>query len=140
MVDEGRVADLVGAAESYLADVRRFVSATTRSSYLADVGEQYRIAFPLQQAIQRCSDIAAHWLADQPGPRPDTVAGLFVALGDRGLVPGELATGLASMARFRNLLVHAYADVDPGRVWVILHEDLGDIDRFLTIVAEEIVG
>lgn len=135
MVDEQRVADLLVAAEAYLADVRRFVAAVDRATFLEDVGEQYRIAFPLQQAVQRCTDIAAHWLADGPGPRPESAAGLFSALADRGALDRQLADRLAAMARFRNLLVHQYADVDPARVWTILHEDLDDVADFLGVVA-----
>lgn len=34
------------------------------------------------------------------------------------------------MARFRNLLVHLYGQVDDGRVYEIIHENLGDLDAF----------
>lgn len=135
MVDEERVSDLLIAAETYLADVRRFAGEVGRDGFLADRGEQYRIEFPLQQAIQITIDLAAHLLADQPGHRPATLAGLFDALGDRGLIDVGLAGRLAAMARFRNLLVHQYAELDPVRVWAIVTGDLADVDAFLSQVA-----
>lgn len=135
MVDRERVADLLVAAEAYLADVRRFAAETGRERFLADRGEQYRILFPLQQAVQVAIDLAAHLLADRPGHRPATLAGLFDALAEGHLVADDLARRLAAMARFRNLLVHQYADLDPGRVWTIVTEDLADVDRFLAVVA-----
>lgn len=140
MVDRERVADLLVVAEAYLADVRRFAEETGRQGFLADRGEQYRIQFPLQQAIQVAIDLAAHLLADQPGHRPGTLAGLFEALAQRDLIAADLARRLAAMARFRNLLVHQYADVDPDRVWAIVTEDLADIDRFLAVVATHLEG
>lgn len=138
MVDADRINDLLVAAEAYLADVRTFAAEVDRATFVADRGEQYRIAFPLQQAIQLAIDLAAHLLADQPGHRPDTLAGLFIALGERGIVKDELASRLAAMARFRNLLVHQYADLDPERVWEIVHGDLTDVDRFLGVVGAQL--
>jgi uncharacterized protein YutE (UPF0331/DUF86 family) len=138
VVDEQRVADLLVAAEAYLADVRRFRDASDADSFATDVGHQYRVEFPLQQAIQRCTDLAAHWLADAAGHRPATSAGLFLELAQRQLLPRELAQRLAAMARFRNLLVHEYGEVDPVRVWEIVRDDLGDVDAFLAAVAAEL--
>lgn len=135
MVDEERISDLLVAAEAYLADVRHFADEVGRDGFLAERGEQYRIAFPLQQAIQIAIDLAAHLLADQPGHRPATLAGLFDALADRGILDLELAGRLAAMARFRNLLVHQYAEVDAARVWEIVTGDLTDVDAFLAQVA-----
>lgn len=138
MVDEERIVDLLAAAEAYLADVRTFADEVGRERFLAERGEQYRIAFPLQQAIQLAIDLAAHLLADRPAHRPGTLAGLFDALAEQGVVDQELARRLAAMARFRNLLVHRYADLDLTRVWEIATSDLHDIDAFLGVVAAQL--
>lgn len=42
---------------------------------------------------------------------------------------------LMAMTRFRNVLVHAYADVDAERVLRILHESVSDLDRFIEVLA-----
>src|SRR5690606_28642184 len=103
--------------------------------FLADRGEQYRIQFPLQQAIQICIDLAAHLVAESAGHRPETLSELFTGLAERGTIDADLAVRLGAMARFRNLLVHEYADVDAERVWEIVEHDLGDVDTFLGVVA-----
>jgi uncharacterized protein YutE (UPF0331/DUF86 family) len=41
-----------------------------------------------------------------------------------------------AMARFRNVLVHLYADVDEERVLRILRESLTDLDQFVGILRE----
>ena len=138
MVDRDRVGELLVAAEAYLDDVRRFAAEVGREGFLAERGEQYRIEFPLQQTIQIAIDLAAHLLADTPGHRPGTLAGLFDALGERGMLTPELASQLAAMARFRNLLVHWYAELDPVSVWDLVTTNLNDVDAFLAVAAAEL--
>jgi uncharacterized protein YutE (UPF0331/DUF86 family) len=42
------------------------------------------------------------------------------------------------MARMRNRLVHHYEDVEPARVYELLHTHLGDFNRFAHAVAEHL--
>jgi hypothetical protein len=51
---------------------------------------------------------------------PATFAAVFEELGRSGYLSEELAASLVSLARFRNLLEHGYADVDDDRVVEIL--------------------
>jgi uncharacterized protein YutE (UPF0331/DUF86 family) len=57
-------------------------------------------------------------------------------LRDEGSVDEELAERLVAMARFRNLLVHAYADVDEDRVLRILHTSLSYLYEFVRILRQ----
>jgi uncharacterized protein YutE (UPF0331/DUF86 family) len=45
-----------------------------------------------------------------------------------------LATALASMVGFRNILVHDYARIDAAIVLRVLRNDLADIERFRNAV------
>jgi Ribonuclease HepT-like len=54
--------------------------------------------------------------------------------GEAGVLGAELAGRLERMARFRNLLVHQYAEVDDPRVFEFLRKDVGDVDRFIAAV------
>ena len=42
------------------------------------------------------------------------------------------------MARFRNLLVHVYAQVDDSQVWEVLQSDLGDLENYLSAIGAAI--
>lgn len=44
------------------------------------------------------------------------------------------------MARFRNLLVHNYADVDDDRVVEILHTSLGDLGDYAAAIGAKLTG
>ena len=59
---------------------------------------------------------------------------------DAGWVEEDLAVLLADAARFRNLLVHQYADVDDGRVVAIARERTGDLEAFRRAVVARLAG
>ena len=69
--------------------------------------------FATPAALALCYHVSARRLKRVP----DDYAGCFACLADAGLVSTELSTRLQRMARFRNLLVHVYWEVDYGRVF-----------------------
>jgi uncharacterized protein YutE (UPF0331/DUF86 family) len=82
-------------------------------------------------AAEIAIDAGQHVVASEGLDAPTTFAGVFAELGRSGWVPEDLAAPLGSLARFRNLLVHGYADVDDDRVVAILHSAaLGDLAAF----------
>ncbi|KXB06147.1 hypothetical protein AKJ53_01215 [candidate division MSBL1 archaeon SCGC-AAA382F02] len=86
----------------------------------------------LQEAIEACLDIANHIIAAKGLQRSETYSGMFQRLAKDMIVEEELADRLGNMARFRNLLVHQYTEVDNRRVHEILQENLDDIEEFIT--------
>ena len=89
----------------------------------------------------RCGDIEAalslcyHVSAKHLRQVPEQYAACFATLRDAGILTPELTTRLQAMARFRNLLVHVYARVEPTRIHEILREHLGDLRAFAQAVA-----
>jgi uncharacterized protein YutE (UPF0331/DUF86 family) len=66
---------------------------------------------------------------------------VLAELGRSGWVPDDLAASLSALARFRNLLVHGYADVDDDRVLAILHSGvLDDLAAFREELARRAVS
>ena len=59
----------------------------------------------------------------------------FQSLEKGNIVPAELSIRLQQMARFRNLLVHVYWEIDYGRVFDVIEHDLDDLRRFSRMVA-----
>jgi len=55
---------------------------------------------------------------------------MFRVLKEEGVIGKELATKLEDMARFRNLLVHRYGEVDNTKVLEIIKHNLKDIGEF----------
>jgi uncharacterized protein YutE (UPF0331/DUF86 family) len=55
----------------------------------------------------------------------------FERLAARGILDADLSSRLQAMARFRNLLLHRYWEVDDQRVLAIARNELGDLERFV---------
>jgi uncharacterized protein YutE (UPF0331/DUF86 family) len=67
----------------------------------------------------------------------ETVEGFpecFTRLGSKGVLPGALASKLASAARLRNLLVHRYWTIADEKVYESVKKGLKDFEDFITHV------
>ncbi len=88
----------------------------------------------LQLAIECALDVGDLIIAANGWERPEENRHVFRILGERGVLPRDLALRLQGAAGLRNLLVHGYADVDHAVVRRVLEEDLPDLDRFARAV------
>jgi uncharacterized protein YutE (UPF0331/DUF86 family) len=101
------------------------------SNQQANDAAKYRLIVIIEAAMSICAHLAAR-LAHKT---PDSYTQCFEILASSKIIPRDLADCLGRMARFRNLLVHGYGQVDDSRVWDILQQDLGDLDAFLSEIS-----
>jgi uncharacterized protein YutE (UPF0331/DUF86 family) len=83
----------------------------------------------LQLCAQNALDIATHLVAGAGRDAPD-YATAIARLAEIGVLPREFAARFRAMAGFRNVMVHAYLDVDPRRLHRVLTEHLDDFREF----------
>lgn len=77
--------------------------------------------------------IAAHILAQIPGGNASEYKELARKLGEAGIVSRDFAEKkLVTMAKYRNRLVHFYAQITPEELYGILQHDLDDVTIFLS--------
>lgn len=81
----------------------------------------------LQRAIQAAIDLANHVASSEAYGTPDSTAGVFTLLQQKGVIDAELAGRLRRMVGFRNIAVHEYQTVDPAILEAILERHLGDL-------------
>jgi uncharacterized protein YutE (UPF0331/DUF86 family) len=129
MVDRDLVLRRLTLLESYLGQLAPYRGIDV-DVYRADWKTQRIVERTLHLAIEVCMDVADHLVADRRLRVPETGAEAFEILAEAGLLPAPLATALASMVGFRNILVHDYARLDPAIVVRVLRSDLSDIERF----------
>ena len=111
--------------------LRRF-GGISLDEFLKDKDKQDIASFRLIVATEAAIDICLHVAAKVLREVPEEYAGCFQLLCDHDLIDRELSLRLAKMARFRNLLVHRYWEIDYTRMYqVITGPDLADLEEFI---------
>ena len=122
----------IGNSVNALKDIREAsLDEFLEDPALAPSSERY-----IQVAIQAALDIGVIVLTEEGVKTPDEYRDIFPRLGDIGVLPPEFAQKLVGMAKFRNVLVHLYLQVDPEKVYHYLQHDLGDLERFAQYIGE----
>lgn len=133
MVDADRLRRLLRGIE---ADVRFLDGYVDRphDELLTDGATLRGIKYAFITAIEGCARVAHHVAAAEGWPPAETNADAVRQLGREGVIPPDLATRIAVVVGFRNLLVHQYGDIDDERVLGHLTR-LSDLRTFATVVA-----
>lgn len=104
-------------------------------------GDDWRLAqFHLHRALEGVFNISSHLLSRIPGAQATQYREIAMKMGEYGLVPKAFAeTTLVSMAKYRNRLVHFYAEVAAEELYKILQDDLRDFETFLSSIKQVFV-
>ncbi|MHA1579691.1 MAG: type VII toxin-antitoxin system HepT family RNase toxin [Candidatus Freyarchaeota archaeon] len=133
MTDPELVKARLSRLQEYLKILRR-ISKYTLEEFKSNP-ERYGSAERfLQLAIECCVDIGSHIIASEGFRSPEDYADIFRVLGEHKIFPEEFVDQLVRMARFRNLLVHAYTKIDLDKVYTILTSNLEDLEKFADYV------
>jgi uncharacterized protein YutE (UPF0331/DUF86 family) len=109
--------------------------------FLADRDSQDIASFRLIVATEAAIDTCLHISAKRLKLVPEEYAACFHLLAEHGLIDTALASRLAQMARFRNVLIHRYWHIDYARVYEIISgPDLEDLVAFVKQVGKIIAG
>src|SRR5947209_1814195 len=79
-----------------------------RRGQLSPVDVDDITALNLQRAVQAGIDLANHVVAAESYGLPDSMAGAFDLLAERGVLGRDLAGRLRRMVGFRNIAIHDY--------------------------------
>ena len=110
----------------------------TAAQLATDPDAQDIVALNLTRSIQICVDIASHWVSEYPElPAPQTMGESFDLLSRIDVINPELAANLRRSVGFRNIMVHAYEEVDWDIVFAICTEHLGEFKEFARQIATE---
>lgn len=122
---EGIEAELSELAELSRLPIQEFSS-----------GDGYKLAhYHLHRALEGVFNIGSHILSRLPGGQATQYSEIAQKLGEFGIVGKEFAKEkLISMAKYRNRLVHFYAQITPDELYQILQKDLPDFEVFLSSI------
>jgi len=127
--------DIIEAKFDIIEKNFRFIEENFKGKMVEEIEKDYRdyqaLKFSLFEMIEACIDIANHVIAAERLERVEEYARMFVVLGKNGIISEELAENLAKMARFRNLLIHRYGEINAEYIVEILDKHLQDIIEFM---------
>ena len=110
------------------------ISNTPRETFLKDKVVIGSAKYYLQVSIECCLDVANHIIASEKLRAPNDYADSFMVLQEKGIVSPEFGNKLRQMAKFRNRLVHLYAEVEDAYVFEYIAEELRDFKEFKSII------
>ncbi len=101
----------------------------------ADLKKNYRdlqaVKYSLLEITEACIDIANYIIAAKGFERSEEYSGMFLMLAKNKIISNELGNKLAEMAKFRNFLIHRYAEVDMKYLVDIIKFHLADVKYFM---------
>jgi len=135
VADAEVVRDRESRIRRYVGELRD-LAAIPEAAFLENRERQYAVLHALQLTIEASVEIATHICAADNLGVPATYAEAFDLVENAGIVDRPLAEDLRGMARLRNRIVHFYGQVDLRPVYRLLHDHLGDFDRYLVAIEQ----
>ena len=129
MVDKTLILRKLSSVSEYLDQLVEYRTVSV-DVYASDWKIQRIVERTLQMMIELCADIAGHIISDSNYRIPKTYADAFRILGEQGILDESLSNKMEQMAKFRNIVVHQYDEVDAVIVVNILKKHLSDFDEY----------
>ena len=123
MVDRNLLLRKIDDLDIYQRQLSEFTTMSLED-YRRDWKSQRIVERTLQIMIESCADIANHVISDDGLRAPKSYADCFFVLQEHGVVSESLGSRLVQMAKFRNVVVHQYDEVDAEIVVSILRTHL----------------
>lgn len=96
-------------------------------AFVADRQAVNAAKYLLLTAVEDGLAASSHVIASEGYRAPIDYADVFRSLREAKVLDDQLTGRLEAMARFRNLLVHVYVDIDDRRVHGFLKTDIEDL-------------
>ena len=134
MVRPDVVREKVSSAAGRLDDAESILSRPPEE-FLADTEGRDLASFYLFLAIQKCIDLAAHWIAHADWELPTDSSHAFKVLADQQAIDRDLAGGLSWAVAVWQRIGREYWTVDHARIQSEHREGISNLRRFLAAAA-----
>lgn len=133
MVDKSLALRKIADLQTYLDQIREFAGITLQD-YKSDWKTQRIVERTLQMIIEACVDLAHHIISDEGMRTPTSYADAFKVLAENRVIDSNLLVTMDRMAKFRNVVVHQYEEVDAEIVIAILRKRLPDLEQYISAI------
>ena len=115
--------------KEYLVDLKEYESISIKA-YRTSKKDQRFVERTLHLACECCLDTSAHIVSRMGYREPRDNKDLFNILFENQVISEPVCTAMVKMSKFRNIVVHDYARIDPEIVIGILKKNLTDFKLF----------
>lgn len=129
MVDMEVIESKLTFLREYIGDLKEY-EAISLHAYRKNKKDQRFVERTLHLACESCLDIAAHIISRRGFREPKDNKDLFLVLYENSIITEPVWDAMTKMAKFRNIIVHDYARIEPEVVVGILHKNVADLKRF----------
>jgi uncharacterized protein YutE (UPF0331/DUF86 family) len=113
----------------YLSDLEEY-KAVSLTAYRKSKKDQRFVERTLQLACECCLDMASHIISRRGMREPKDNKDLFTVLFENGIISEPTLNAMIKMAKFRNIIVHDYARIEPEIIIGILQLNTDDLKRY----------
>jgi uncharacterized protein YutE (UPF0331/DUF86 family)/predicted nucleotidyltransferase len=128
-IDRDRMIEFLRLISADVQDLREKAPAS-KEEYLQARDVQAIVERRLQTAIESCLNIGNHLIARLGLRPPQDYGDVFRILREAYILPSEGAEAMVDMARFRNLLVYLYWQLDHERIYDSLQGRCASLEAF----------
>lgn len=130
LIDKNLVLRKISELEERTKELEEFKDISVEL-YSKDWKIQRIIERTLHIAIEICIDLANHIISEEGFRTPTSYSDVFRVLYENNVISSELCETMEKMSKFRNILVHNYAKIDPQLIVRILKENLRDFRSYI---------
>jgi len=137
MVNRQKVEGIIQNLRRYLDHLHE-LGRLDEDEFLGDPIKTGAARYYLTVSFEACVDIANHLISVERLRAPKDYRDTFKVLNEARILPGDLTQRMLDLAGFRNRVVHLYWEVDDGRVFSFLVNELSDFDEYARCVVEHL--
>ena len=106
-----------------------------KNKFLSDPDKIASAKYHFIVVIESSIDMCNHIISRNGYRVPEDYGDTFRVMREEGAFDTEFSEELVKMAKFRNRLVHLYWEIDDTRIYKILEGNLGDLYKFIKLIA-----
>jgi uncharacterized protein YutE (UPF0331/DUF86 family) len=130
LINESKLAQLTG----FLEKLQEFEKISYEEF---EQDKHFAVERLLELLVIYASDILLNYFSQIKEDIPTTLRTTFLRAGELKILPQDLAQRLSKAAGMRNVLVHAYSEVDLRIVYESIGSALKDFSQFVGIVSQK---
>ena len=134
-IDTNKIQYQLNLLDKYFHRLKKKQSLS-KKEYTQNPDMQAIVERNFQLAIECCLNIGTHLISALPLDIAEDYASVLMRLADADIIPKDFGKKMATMAKFRNLLVHMYWEIDSEKVYFHLKNNLDDLKKFAEYIVD----